>query len=160
MRLGPFVRTEHLWLAGTVNVGVQQPNIRTLDAQRQRQIDRHGGLADPTLARRHRDDVLDTRQRFQALLHFVGDDPALHPKRNFAHARQRRQPIAERSAQRLPIARRRKSQFHLDLDPTVLSADRFNALGSDQILLQIRVHIALQGGFHSSARHGSHHSDS
>ncbi len=48
-------------LRGSVDVGVQQTHCALLLGQGQRQIGRHGGLADTTLARGDRDDSLDPR---------------------------------------------------------------------------------------------------
>ena len=44
---------------GAVDIGIQQSDFQAQPRQRQRQVDRDGGLADAAFAAGHRDDVLD-----------------------------------------------------------------------------------------------------
>jgi len=62
----------------------------------------------------------------------------------------------QRRDQRIPVARRWKSQFYIYCNSALLNSDLLDALGGHQILAQIRVHIALEGGFHIGARNGCH----
>ena len=70
-RLRPAGDAQHLWLRRAIDVRVQDPDRRALSRQRQRQVDGGGRFADPTLARCHRNDVLDVGQRFDAALYRV-----------------------------------------------------------------------------------------
>src|SRR6185503_5740094 len=71
-RLGTAAyQAQHARLAGTVDIGVEQPDARALAGKREREIHGHRGLADTALARCHGDEVVNARQRLEPVLHGV-----------------------------------------------------------------------------------------
>ena len=75
-RLGLAGDAQHLRLRRAVDVGVEHADAGALGRQRQRQVDRGGGLADAALAGGHGDDVLHAGDQLDAALHGVRDDLA------------------------------------------------------------------------------------
>ncbi len=55
------VQSKHQWLAGTIDVGIQDAHPGALRGPGQGQIRGDGGLAHPALTRGHRDNILDPR---------------------------------------------------------------------------------------------------
>ncbi len=58
-RFGLPLATEHARDTGAINIRVEDADYGALGLQCERKINRGGRLADPALARRDRDDVLD-----------------------------------------------------------------------------------------------------
>ena len=73
-RLGTPGEAQHLRLRRTINVRVQQADACALRNQRQRQIYRSGGFADPTLARRNCYYVLHAGYELYPALHAMRND--------------------------------------------------------------------------------------
>ncbi len=63
--------SHHHRLRRTVDIGVENPDLRTFGRQRQGQVDSGSRFADAALAGRHRNDVLDVRHQLDAALHCV-----------------------------------------------------------------------------------------
>ena len=74
--LGPGTDAQHPRLARTVDIGIKHAGGGPVSTERKRQVDRGRALAHPALARGNRDNVLDARERLQALLDRVRFDPA------------------------------------------------------------------------------------
>ena len=87
LRVGLSGNTEHARHRRSVDVGVEYAHVRAFGGERKRKIRRRGGLADATLARGDRDDVLHVRHRRQVFLHLVREQTRSHADRRIRHAR-------------------------------------------------------------------------
>ena len=69
---------EHGGLGRTIDVGIENADLGALVAERQREVRRYRRLADPALAGRNGNDVLDARENALRALDFVRNDLLLH----------------------------------------------------------------------------------
>jgi hypothetical protein len=152
------VYAEHAWLAGAVDVGIQDADPGTLGGQCQCKVDCDGGLADTALAGSHGDDVADAFDMLDALLRGVRgdlagdiDDGGLDTGNGFD---QRLQPGGEIIA----VTRGREAQHDLHGRLVTVDADLLDALGRNQVLLKIGIDIGSQLGFNLVFAHVSHDS--
>src|SRR5688572_11258696 len=115
-RLGtPAHEAEHARLARTVDIGVEQADLRALGFQRQREIDGHGRLADAALSRRDGDQVVCAGQRLQAVLDGVRGDRALDRHLELRPLERRGAVHAQRFGERLTARGERVADSNLDV---------------------------------------------
>ena len=67
-------KSNHLWLAWAVNIGIEQANRSTVSSKRQCQVDRDRRFTNTALAGGHGDDIAHARHRLQVALHPMGNN--------------------------------------------------------------------------------------
>jgi hypothetical protein len=144
----PSRKTEHARLTGTVDVGVHDADRGALGGQRQRQVDRHRRLADATLARGDRDDVLDALERFDALLDRVRGDLGLDVDVDVGDPVDLQHLVAQLHGELFAPAERRVAEDHLDLHAAAVDGDVLHGLGGDEVGIYVGVDYARQRSFH------------
>ncbi len=143
------------WLR-TVDVCIENPDLRPFTGQGQGQVGRGGGLAHAALARGHGDHVLDVRQPRHLRLGLVGGDHTgdvdfggAHPVQGLDRHLQHLRPAALEQVGGI-------ADFQLDTDAIALDVDGAHASGADRVLVQVRVGVLAKDGFHRCAIDGAH----
>ena len=93
-RLRAFLDGQQLRQRRAVDIGIQDADPQPQRRETQREIDRGGRFADPTLARGHRDDGLDPRHALNAIA--AGSGTRAGRRRAWRRARRRRARLAFR----------------------------------------------------------------
>ena len=138
---------QHARLGGAVDVGVEDADLGPLSGQGQRQVDRGGGLAHAALAGGHGDDVLDVVDGLEGLLHRVGVDLPGHVHGHVGHAGHGGDLLLDARGDGADHALGGEADHHLDLDLPALDLDALDGASADQIALQVRLDVTLDGGF-------------
>jgi hypothetical protein len=145
----------HLGDAGTINVGIKQPDPCARLRQRDREVHRYGGLADPALAAGDRNHMLDFGQEV-----FRGEAAPAHLRRHLhmhrRHARQlRNQPLRLRLHLVFHGAGGR-GEFNHRFDRAVAHRNLFHEPQRHDVAVQIGVYDVPQGVQNLLARYGWH----
>ena len=126
------LQPEHAGLAWTVYVGVQQPDARTVEGEREREVHRGRGLANAPLARGDRDDVRDPRQRLQAALDSVAGHSPAHADTAVTHLRRGIQHFLQDCLEFGPCPPQREAQLDLHQHLAALQPDGLHSFGVRQ----------------------------
>jgi hypothetical protein len=156
---GPVaLQARHARLAGTVDVGIEEPHARPVERKREREVDGRRRLADAALARGHCDDVADARQRREPALHGLGLDGPGHGHPRGSHPGDGSQPLLEPRGEFRAVAAGREAEYHLDLDPAGPGVDGLHSFRLPERHPEVGFDIILdhQAGFADAiVGHGS-----
>jgi hypothetical protein len=132
-RGGPLaLQPHHAWLAGSVDIRIEQTHAGAVTRQCDRKVRRRGRLADTTLARRDGDDVADARQRLQRALDTVLLDAPADGNLDRPDPRLLSEALREVGLQSGTVVTQREAQLDLDLHGLAFLANGLHSFGVRQ----------------------------
>ena len=130
----------------------RMPTCGTRRCPGQRQIDRHGGLADAALAARHRDDILDARQGFRCAAPRAARSRLLSSSVSSSAMPRPRRCCCRAVCSVMGVAQRRKAELDARQHAAALRARAAAAPGLPQRLAAGRIDVALDGRAYARAQ--------
>jgi len=139
---------EHDWLAGAVNVGVENADARTLGRQRQRQVYCCSRFANTAFAGCDRDDIAHAFHAFHVVLGFVGADAPVEFHIDRRHARDRLHTRFDAVDDFIFLAGCGVTQHYTQANLAAVDIEILDSPTFDEVFLRpVGIGKLLQGGF-------------